>query len=33
MICELEISALDTRDTVELVLYAAEKYDMPCLPP
>ena len=29
MICGLEISALDTWDAVEPVLYAAEKYDMP----
>ncbi len=29
MICGLEIPVLDTWDTVEPVLYAAEKYDMP----
>jgi hypothetical protein len=29
MICGLEISALDTWDAVEPVLYAAEKYEMP----
>ena len=29
MICGLEIPTLDTWDTVEPVLYAAEKYDMP----
>jgi hypothetical protein len=28
MICSLEILTLDTWDVVDLVLYAAEKYDM-----
>lgn len=29
MTCSLEIITLDTWDTVDLVLYAAEKYDLP----